>query len=86
MNILDRVRVALLRRELATLRAADRVERDQAQTTDDMMRHVVKRAARIVELQNRVRAIEGEDEFDIEDDTQIPSDMGIPTEALKKTH
>ena len=57
MNILDRVRAVLMRRELARLQAADR-ELREGRTTHDMMVKIIEDTTRIVELQNKIRAIE----------------------------
>ena len=85
MNILDRIRVALMRREVASLRAVDRAERNQVRTTINMMLHMVERTTRIVELENRIREIEGtNDESDIADsqfDSRLPSKFGVPTKG-----
>jgi hypothetical protein len=81
VSVLDRVRAALLRRELASLQSADHAERDQAFTTDDMMAHIVDRATRIVKLQNRIRELEGEEpeDPDTDFDPRTPSSLFIPT-------
>lgn len=82
MTILDRIRVAFLRRELAALKSADRASRNAAQTTHDMMIQIIEDTTRIVELENRIRALEGveDDEFEDDESTQrIPSSLFIPS-------
>jgi len=70
-----------MRRELASLQSADHAERDQAQTTNDMMIHIIERTTRIVELQNKIRALEGADEYpeDSAFDSRIPQSLTIPS-------
>lgn len=80
MNILDRFRVARLKRDLAALRAED--ERDRrGETTNALMDRVLARAQRIAELQADIRRIEGEVDIDPDDpdDTRIPSGMRCPS-------
>lgn len=81
MNILDRIRVAFLRRELVALESADRAARDQAQTTGDMMEAIVERASKIVALQNRIAVLTGDvdDDEDIDFGPRLPSSMGAPS-------
>lgn len=97
MSILGRIRTMLLQRELAALRAAGRAERDQAQTTDDMMHNMVARAQRIVEIEHAIGKITGgqddDDDSYLGDDScprhsfapALPSDFGIPTPDESET-
>ena len=85
MNILGRIRKVLLQRELSALKQEGRAERDQAQTTDDMMNNMVARAQRIVELEHAIGVIdrdhdEGDDSCPSHDFwSALPSDFGVPT-------
>jgi hypothetical protein len=87
MKILSRIRTMLDQRELAAIKRDDHAERDQAQTTDDMMDNMVTRAQRIVELEHSIEKnngtaseIESEDSFlGHSFSAELPSNFGIPT-------
>lgn len=82
MNLIDRIRLALLRRRLAEVLAEDHADRDPARTTADMAVRMDERAGRIVRLQNKIRAITGEPEpapDDGDDVPATPSSLFIPT-------
>jgi hypothetical protein len=87
VSILGRIRTMLDQRELAAIKRDDHAERDQAQTTDDMMNRMVTRAQRIVELEHAIAKNNGTaSESESEDSflghsfsAELPSNFGIPT-------
>jgi len=86
VNILARVRVVLLGRELSALRRADHADRDVAETNIDMMRRMVKRAQRIAELQIAISGLCGA-EAEATDSFMsptIPTGIGIVTQGEYK--
>jgi len=81
MKILDRWRVAKMRRELAVVLSEDSKER-AGETTADLMNRMCARAEQIALLRFNIRRIEGDDvDIDPEDpdDTRIPSGLFCPT-------
>jgi len=81
VNVVDRIRVSFLRRELSQLQGIDREDRNATETMADMMQRVADRAERIVYLMNRIRELEGEPEEaqDTDFDPRTPSSLFIPT-------